>query len=101
MTSLSLAPAALAEFDGPHAISSVDDIAIDTAQGFLASLIYVEGDYALYLDEEDTDLALNDATDRDLALIAGLLEVATERVDKERRIRRIASDKASAATAGW
>lgn len=97
MTSLSLAPVQVPEFDGPHAVVAVEDIATENDQGFLASLIYLEGDYAIYLDEEDSDLALNDTSDRDLAIMEGLLDLAVARVSKERRIRARASSEAETA----
>lgn len=98
MSVTSLPLESLPEIDTPFAVSSVDEIAEDTQQGYLASLIYVEGDYALYLDDEETDLALHDADDRDLAILDSLLELARDRVYRERQIRRRAATAANQLT---
>lgn len=86
MSVISLPLGDLPELDAP-AFVSVPDIAEETEQGFLASLIYLEGEVALYLDDEDVDLLLNQLADRDLAIISGLLEVGVTAVAREQRIR--------------
>lgn len=79
---------ALAQYDdAPWAFTSVAELADSVDVGRIPSLIYVEGDLAIYLDEADTDQALQDVEERDLVLIEALVNLAQQRVVTERRRR--------------
>jgi hypothetical protein len=78
--------------DLPDAFTSLAEIAdgeTNWSGGPEASLIYVEGDLALYLDEHDTAEALRDVTDRDLVILESLVTLGANRIAAElgRRIR--------------
>jgi hypothetical protein len=106
---LSLAPDPGPEFENPdslpYAFTTLEDIAEDTASGPSASLIYVEGQLALYLDEEDTDLALQQVDDRDIAIMHSLVTLAAQKLNREVSRRNVAANVAASANystpAGW
>lgn len=90
-----------AGFERLDAFSTLDDLVLDTDYGASASLIYVEGDVALYLDNYDADLALQELDDRDITIIAGLVRLAEDRVVREQARRRAAQQQADKLFRDW
>jgi hypothetical protein len=98
MSLLSLNLDELPELDAPFAIVDPAEIAESTETGLLPSLIYVEGEGALYLDDEESDLAIATLDDRTLTIIAGLVELGLNKIRHEQAVRRIAKTRAVAGT---
>lgn len=97
----------MSEFDFTEGgeLPDVIEGVIEVVVGALPTLTYYEGDLdgdeggLINLDEESAVDRLQQVDERDLAILASLLELATDRVARERQARRVLSNSFAGLTA--